>query len=246
MQLGLIHRPHPRLPRVGAALDGLAAPEACDWHRFIALDGDALGNDVHSNCVPCGALRSIQIRRAVAAGDARRPTAEAALELYRAWSGWDGSPASDTGTPSDTAAMRWARDGVRWGEQWEDVPSILGLDPTLPCQMRAAVALLGPVQLDLAMPLAWQSEASTWTVISGSWGQPLSRGAHRVCAGRYDPYGVYVVTWGAERLLTWPALARYGLNAEATLSRSWLDATGRSPDGLDLDALEKESRALAA
>jgi hypothetical protein len=46
--------------------------------------------------------------------------------------------------------------------------------------------------------------------------------------------------------ITWTALAAYGLNAEADVSRSWLHATGLSPSGLDLAALERESGALAA
>jgi hypothetical protein len=210
MRLGLIHRPHPALPRIGAALDALRAPEQCDWHRTIPLDGDALGNDVHSNCVPCGALRSIQIRRAVVAGDTRKPTAAEALALYRAWSGWDGADATDSGTASDEAARRWATNGVRWGEQWEDVPSIVALDPTGADRLRAAVAFLGPVQLDLALPLAWENETSTWSIISGSWGQPGSWGAHRVCAGGYDRQCLRVVTWGQQRSIPWNAVALYG------------------------------------
>ena len=246
MRLGLIHRPHPSLPRIGAALAASSAPEACDWHRFIALDGDALGNDVHSNCVPCGALRAIEIRRAAAAGDARRPTAEQALALYRAWADWDGTEAADIGTPSDQAAVRWATSGVRWGENWEDVPAIAAIDPANAEQLRAAVAFLGPVQLDLAMPRAWQQAPRYWSIVSGSWGAPASWGNHRVCAARYDAECLYVVTWGQDRGLPWSAVARYAIGAEAAVSRSWLDATGLSPTGLDLDALERESRALVA
>jgi len=245
MRLGLIHRPHPALPRIGAALGGRAAPPACDWHRAITLDGDPLGNDTHANCVPCGALRSIQIRRAVAAGDTRKPTAEQALALYRAWAGWDGSAATDIGTASDTAAFRWASGGVSWGEQWEDVPEIIALDTANPEHLRAAIAFLGPIQLDLAMPLAWQDAPAYWSDISGSWGQPGTWGAHRVCAGRYDALGLHVITWGQERHVTWGAVARYGLNAEAAVSRSWLDTTGLSPPGLDLAALAAEACALA-
>lgn len=246
-RLGLIHRPHPGLPRLAARMDlaSLAAPAACDWHRAIALDGDALGNDQHGNCVPCGALRSIQIRRAVAAGDSRKPTADEALALYRAWSGWDGGDATDIGTASDVAAIAWARNGVRWDDQWEDVPAIVAVPPAAIDALRAAIAFLGPIQLDLALPLAWQEAVSTWSVVSGSWGQPGSWGMHRVCAGRYDQQCLYVITWGQERAIPWSAVARYAVNAEASVSRSWLDATGHSPTGLDLAALQRESLSLA-
>jgi len=164
--------------------------------------------DAHSNCLPCGALRSIQIRRAVAAGDARKPTAEQALALYRAWSGWDGTEATDIGTASDSAAVAWARHGVTWGDQWDDIPSIAALDPANAGHVKAAVAFLGPIQLDLNMPAAWQG-ATTWTVISGSWGQPGTWGSHRVCAGRYDQQCLYAISWAPRSGspgLRWPPM----------------------------------------
>ena len=71
-RLGLIHHPRLASRRIGAVLGDLSVPRACDWISRIKLDGNALGNDLHANCVPCGALRSIQIMRAVAAGDARK------------------------------------------------------------------------------------------------------------------------------------------------------------------------------
>jgi hypothetical protein len=221
-------------------------PPACDWHRSIPLDGDALGNDDRSNCVPCGALRSIQIRRAVAAGDQRKPTAAEALELYCAWAGWDGTDATDAGTSSDDAAMLWAQKGVRWGEQWLDIPAIVNVDPANGAHLRAAIAFLGPVQLDIALPLAWQDAPAVWSIVSGGWGKPGSWGDHRVCAGKYDAQGLYVVTWGTERLLPWNSVATYAINCEATVSRSWLDTMGLSPGRLDLAALESEMKKLAA
>jgi len=245
-RLGLIHHPRLASRRIGALLGDLAVPRACDWISRIQLDGGALGNDLHANCVPCGALRSIQIMRAVAAGDARQPTTLQALALYRDWTDWDGTDATDIGTASDYAATRWAKDGVGWGEQWEDVPAIVPMDPTNVAHFKAAIAHLGPVQLDLNMPQAWEQSPTTWTIVSGSWGQPGSWGPHRVCAAGYDQMCLYVVTWGKRMGVTWPAVAQYALGAEAVLSRSWLDDAGRSPSGLELADLTRELRAVAA
>jgi hypothetical protein len=183
--------------------------------------------------------------RAVAKGDCRKPTAEAALALYKAWAGWDGTEATDLGTGSAKAAALWASCGLRWDEQDEDVPAIVPLDPAIGGHLRAAVAFFGPVQLDLAMPQAWEQMPQVWSTVSGSWGRPGSWGAHRVCAARYDRQCLTVVTWGHVRAITWDAVGRYALAAWACVSRSWLDTTGRSPGGLDLDALAAEGRDLA-
>jgi hypothetical protein len=224
-------------------LDALGVPAVCDWHRYIQLDGDALGNDMRSNCVPCGALRRVQIARAVVAGDMRRPTTADALALYRAWAGWDGTDATDIGTPSDQAALRWAAEGIRWGDQWEDVPSIATLDPANLDHMCAAIAYLGPVQVDLALPTSARGVTS-WSSAVGPDGAPGSWGDHRVCVGRYDGRTLYAITWGIEVAMTAEFIARYGINAEATVSRSWLDVTGLSPFGLDLAGLEQDARLL--
>lgn len=244
-KLGLIHRPHPALARIGAALAGQTPPEAVDWHRRIVLDGDALGNNQVGNCVECGTLRAIQIMRAVAAGDARKPTAGQALALYRAWAGWDGSAATDLGTASDVAAARWAGEGVAWGEQWLDVPAVAGFDPRIVSHLRAAIAWLGPIQLDLDLPFSAQNQ-SAWEVASGEEARPGSWGAHRVCVGKYDAGGFRCVTWGSEMALSEAFIEAYALDATASISRSWLDVFGHSPLGLDLDALEAASRGLAA
>ncbi len=242
-KLGLIHRPHPRLPRIGAALAGRQPPVAVDWHRHIDLDGDALGNDQVGNCVECGTLRAIQIMRTVAAGDRRKPATAEALALYRTWAGWDGTAATDLGTASDVAAALWASQGVAWGEQWHDLPTVAGFNPRIMSHLRAAIAWLGPVQLDLDLPAAARGQ-QVWSVVDGPEGRPGSWGAHRVCVGKYDSGGFRVVTWGLEMPVTEAFIETYALDATVAISRSWLDVTGRSPLGLDLDALAAESRAL--
>jgi hypothetical protein len=229
-------------------MENLVAPLTCDWHAAAkAADGDALGNDAHSNCVPSGALRGLEMMRAVVASDQRRPTAAMSLDLYRQWADWDGTEATDIGTASDVAAARWMAHGVRWCDQFEDVPNALAwLDPTNLEHLRIAIAFLGPVQLDLNLPKSIDKQP-VWMPADGPDGVPGSLGAHRVCVGKYDRGGLYCVTWGEEVPMTPQFVAKYGLNAMAVVSRSWLSGpNGISPANLDLAALERDSAALAA
>jgi hypothetical protein len=235
--LGLIHDPHPGLPRLGAAL-GLATratPAGADWHRYIDLtDCDPLGNDTVSNCVECAALRTVQITRAVAADDHRKPSRDQAMSLYGAWSDY---PAQDNGTSSADAARLWSSKGIAWGDQFEDVPVIGSIEPG---HIKAAIAWLGPVQVDLDMPDSAQG-ADSWVVGSapGSWG------AHRVCVGRYSPASYWCISWGREFMLTPEFLAKYWLNSEACASRSFLDCRGVSPAGDVWDSLTAAMSALS-
>ena len=243
LRLGLIPRPHPQLPRIGAVLAGQQPPAAVDWYSRTPLNGDALGNDVLGDCVPAAALRAVQAMRVQIGGDIRLPTRAQAEALYRDWAGWDGVPgsATDLGTASDTAAARWAKDGIWWGA-WHDWPAVVGLDPRITSHLRDALAWLGPVQLDIHLPEAcfaatdWQAPAA---------GDAFA-GWHRICLLGYDEAWFYAASWGLLVRLSPAFVEACGADAMACVSRSWLDTQGRSPLGLDIDALEAQGRALAA
>ncbi len=246
MKLGLVHVPAAPSRHLAAMLaPPLVVPDAVNWQALIPFDGDALGNDEHANCVECAALRTLQIQRAAVAGDTRKPTAAEALALYTDWAGWPQT--GDSGTRSDVAAAKWASNGIAWGPWYEDVPAIAPLDVTNTAHLRAAIAFLGPIELDLALPVAWQNAPLVWDVTDGADGVPGSWGAHRVCAGRYDTRNIGVVTWGQERLIPWSAVLRYGLGAYAVASRSWLSVRDASPlNDLDFEELEAELRTVSA
>jgi hypothetical protein len=48
------------------------------------------------------------------------------------------------------------------------------------------------------------------------------------------------ITWGQTKKMTWAWLEKYCSEAYALVSRDWLSASGISPSGLDLAALEKD------
>ena len=225
----------------------LEIPTRCDWQDeacriagVVIANGDARGNTDHSCCVPAGAWQAVRIMRAIVAGDTRDFTTPQVMQTYADWSGYNWTPETDLGTRSDLAGALWGSKGLWWDDQLEDVPQVvpLGLD-----HLRAAVAFLGPVQVDLALPIAWQTE-SVWDAVDGPVGEPGSWGSHRVCIAGYGPYLSNVVTWGEEVGITAAGLAKYALGAWASVSRSWLDATGKTPAGLDFDALAAEGAAL--
>lgn len=244
-KLGLIHRPHPNVPMLAAHLqiNALAPVSSCDWHRFATLNGDALGNDAHSNCIPCGALRSVQIMRAVVAGDRRVPTVQNSLALYQQM-GWDGTVASDIGLPSDETTAFWASKGIWWGNDWLDIPSFARIDPSNPEHARLAIAYFGPLQVDILLPNSAQSQTK-WTVVPGPTGAVGSWGPHRVCIGKYDSHGFTAVTWGTQIEMTDEFFLAYVANIEVPISRSWFNTVGVSPTGLDFESLAAASSQLA-
>jgi hypothetical protein len=246
MRLGLIHQPVPASPHLTGVLAPLAVPDAVDWFDAVRqassvtiCNGKVRANDRRSCCVAVGALQYLRTIRAVY-GDERDFTDDQVLDLYAAW-GWDGTDAGDIGLNSVQAGILWSARGIQWCRQLEDVPNVL---PIPLAHLRAALAFLGPCQLDLALPLAWQT-AKTWDVVDGPDGKAGSWGAHRICVGAYDAEAVTAVTWGVAQSITWDAVAEYGLGAWACVDRRWLETTSLSPAGLDYDRLAAEGAALA-
>ena len=222
----------------------LEIPTRCDWQDeacriagVVIANGDARGNTDHSCCVPAGAWQAVRIMRAIVAGDTRDFTTPQVMQTYADWSGYNWTPETDLGTRSDLAGALWGSKGLWLDDQLEDVPQVvpLGLD-----HLRAAVAFLGPVQLDVALRQDWQDSA-TWGLSSA----PLW-GAHRVVLTGYNLDGFDVLTWGKRVWISNAALAAYGLGAWACIDRLWLDTHGEAPPGLDLAALEIEARGMAA
>ena len=248
MQLGAIHSPTPaHVPLLSerARLTAMAPPPFVDWHKAAPPDGDALGNNVMGNCVPCAALRSIQIRRANAWQDTWKPTESQAVMLYHQWAGYNGTIASDIGTDTNTAMADWVRDGINASPQYCDVPVWVSVNPTNMVHIKLAIAHLGGVNLTLCLPEAAEDYGNGWGVpgsgttwVKGSWGN------HRVMVGKYDASSFTARTWGLDVDMAPEFLAAYCVACDAVVSKAWLETTGLSPVGMDLPALIAESQSI--
>jgi len=64
-------------------------------------------------------------------------------------------------------------------------------------------------------------------------------------APKYDEQGVWVVTWGALKFVSWAFLAAYCDESFALISTDMLNGTQRSPLGLDIKTLGADLQALA-
>jgi len=247
MKLGAIHRPTPaHVPALQnhVALERLQIPPVVDWFAKCPADGRPLLNDQIGNCVPCAALRSIELRRHIT-GDRRAVTDDQAAGLYRRWGGYDGTPSTDHGCVTTDAMADWSAHGYWWAEQWEDVPTWVQIRPQRVLDIRAANWLFGGVLATIALPAIYADGRTSWTE-TGTLGEaaPASWGYHRVLIGMATQDEMTVRTWGHDILMSWDAWAVYGVAADAVVSRSWMYATGESPPGFDLTMLEAEAARL--
>lgn len=258
LSLGSIHQDTPdTVPDLGrmGLLAALPVPVAIDWGEECPPDGDALGNDHLSNCVPIAELRAIEMRRKVAFNDAWKPTMADVNALYARDAGYVvGDASTDRGTIAVTAMSNWAVHGVRVNSQDLDVVHWLSILPSRIPDIYRALAHTGPVQLSMGLPLGIQerptdpwrlpvvgdTRAFRWQ--RGSWG------GHRVLLIAYDRdrKTFRVRSWGKDIEVSNDFLLRYALAVDVTLSREWFDASGLSPFKVGWDPVYAEFQSLRA
>ena len=252
MKLGAIYRPAPpsvqRL-RAFAPMASLVPPTVCRWDLqvdWLGNDGqvDPLGNDVLGNCVPCSALRLMQLWRDVAGGDRRKPMRAQAVELYTRWGGYNPDlPSTDRGTFTDEAFGQFARKGFVWEFQTQIVPrwTIIEADGVAPDMgdLKTAIYALGGVLAVFRMPRSALATTALWVEPQPGSDDAQDMGAHAVLLAGYDSLGTfYGVSWGHVIPIRPAFIVSRLLQASAFASDAWLGASPRvTPSGLDWDQI---------
>lgn len=231
------------VPRLSTFLasDFPTPPPALDYRGGIT-DWGMLGNDQVGLCVIDAILHSIMARTAVSAGKPAVFTTADAIGLYSSITGYNPKTGQgDNGTDMRTALEVWRTQGIL-GNQ---IKAWGAVDPTDPVQVRIAEYLFGPLlagvtllksaedQFDAGQP--WDPQF--WT---------YSLGGHCVPLSTFGPAGYICQTWGADQEILEAYVTRECDELYYVVDPDFLDANGKAPAGLDLDALIAASAKFAA
>lgn len=249
-KLGARHRPQPLAIRPlseRASLHLMIPPIAADWHRYCPPDNDPLGNDRLGLCVEVADARIIQIHKAVVWNDPTKPKEADIIARYAAETGYNpATGAGDNGTDTVEDMTAWSTRGIAITDQTKDIPRWARANPQDQAEVNLSIAHAGPVAVTIALPLAFQN-LSVWDQAPGvgpQW-QPAGWGFHRVMCGKFDAGFRTLRTWGRDLVIHPDSWSRFVAAVDVVLSREWLDTTGLSPTGLDLDALDADMAALS-
>jgi hypothetical protein len=173
----------------------------------------------------------------IEAWGARSPSEQDVVAAYSAITGYDpADPSSDQGAVELDVLNYWRKTGVA-GDRIVAYAKVNPLDAS---HVRSGCWLFGGLYIGLALPIAAQRQ-SVWHMASGPDAAPGSWGGHAVNVIGYSSRGVYVVTWGAVKRMTWAFWRTYCDEAYALLSADW-----HSPQGLDLAQLQADLQAVTA
>ena len=73
---------------------------------------------------------------------------------------------------------------------------------------------------------------------------PLPDMGHCVMAVGYGPEGVYVVTWGKLKTMSWSFFQNYNVEMYAVLSNDWVREAQESPTGFPFSKLRRDLQAV--
>jgi hypothetical protein len=206
-----------------------------------------LGNDEHGDCVFAGAAHEHMLWEREG-GVINPPTFSArnVLADYGAVTGFDPATGdNDNGTITRDAMAFRRKTGVADATGYRHkIGAYLALDPGNWDHLLEAVFLFGIVGIGIEFPGSAMKQFDAghpWDVVKGA----------RVEGGHYIPLvakrgRLVCVTWGKTQEMTRRFYTRYCDEAWAIVSPEILSAVGRTPEGLDLPALQAALPKLAA
>jgi hypothetical protein len=236
---GLIHGVTPlTTPRLAARMDlrGVSPRAGADWHHAVT-SWAGCKNDVLGTCVEAMMLHSIQARIANGRGYQYNPPDQLAVDLYTKLTGYDPvTGQNDIGTPMPKAMAYWAHDGIKLGDQLEDVCVPVSINPRNLDEIKLGVDFFVGVGLSLALPLYSQSVTTIFDVpasgVDSAQGRPGGWDGHEVFCGRYEENIFYVISWGQEFAMSPEFIAAYCTAVDTGMSPLALDTNDQSPDQL--------------
>lgn len=230
----IVTRPPLWVPKMGAhapvGLLSVYTPPPFDWRTACPPDGQMIGNDQYSNCVPVSRFRVIQAIKARADSHVTQIDQGAVMARYARIGGY---PTKDNGEDPNVDMMDWARDpieafGSRWPIIWARVDHTSDNDIALALDRT-------PLPVSMALPKAAADDPDAWSLPWGTGADWTPSIGHETVLIAVEPDGRRVVrTWGMDVVLhqTWWDHAVVQLDAPIPGARPELAWAG-----LDLDTV---------
>jgi hypothetical protein len=222
------------------------APSSADWTRRLPRNGWGLWkNDELGDCTAVGIGNALLGWTAYSQPHPLSITTDQVVKFYSATTGYDGTAATDQGG-NELSVLKWlSKHGFDAGRATPEQVAFASIEPTNTVALKNAIAHLGVAYLGIQLPLSAQYQ-NVWERTNGADGDdtPGSWGGHCVVAKGYDHDYVRIITWGWTHLATWDWMSEYMDEAYGLLSPDWLNASGLSPEGLNLDRLQADLQSL--
>jgi hypothetical protein len=199
------------------------------YSQFPAGSWGMLGNDSVGDCVCAAAFHGQDVFEFYGQNVTPAFTTAEAISMYEAISGYNpNDPNSDVGATLQDGLGYWQKTGLAGYK----IDAYAEIDYRNTALLQQCIADFGVAYLALEVPASAMQQfdaGQPWSVVRRS---PIE-GGHCVPAVGYDAQYLYVITWGAVQKVEWAFYAKYFEEAWVPISTDWMEATGKTPSGLD-------------
>jgi len=220
------------------ASDLPSVPPELDLENKVKSAWGMMDNDKIGDCT-CACAGHMIMNWTANAGDEKNPSEQQIFSAYSAITGYNPETgANDNGAVVLDVLNYWRSTGIAS----DKIDAYVSLEPNNDQQVRESAFLFGGCYLGLQMPLSAQNQ-KIWSVPSSGKtgkGAPGSWGGHAVPVVGFDSRYVAVITWGNVLYMTWEFYNIYCDEAYAIISIDWLNQSGKTIEGFDMQQLDKD------
>lgn len=250
---------NPSIPHMSSILGAVALPpipSSCDYLSALPADMGMMLNDQLGDCTCAAVYHAIQLWTFHCAGNGgtmQTNSDESVKSIYEQWCGYrDGDPSTDQGGIEQHVLHEWFSkgcpiDAAGGGPISNKLSAWFEVDPRNQNDVKRVINDCGLCYIGFEVPeniLPPNGDPpKRWTV------DPHAQivGGHAVILGSYDPVSFGVVSWGEhDYVMDQEFFSQYVDEAYALVDMDWINATGKTPLGLDIGQLTHMMRLLRA
>jgi len=215
-----------------------APPDSVDYAKAVPT-WPMMGNDKYGDCTCAAAGHMIEEWTANTGTEKTVPDAQI-LATYKHFAGNN----ADAGANMLDVLKYWRKTGIGG----DKILAFAQLQPKSTIQAMDAISMFASCYIGVALPdfavVPGKFLTTPWVVPpQGPVGKAARnpKNGHCIPAVGYDQRNLYVVTWGALKMMSWEFYQAYMDEAFAVLSDDWIETkVGKAPNGFDLAALKKD------
>ena len=174
------------------------------------------------------------------------PSDQDILGLYKAVSGYDGTPGTDQGAEESQVCQYLQTTGLLGHKSDGHCPIVLGhVGDDQIAHLKWVVQIFGSARLGVNLPKSAEDQFDrgvTWTLD----GDQSSLGGHDMLAVQYDEHALWAVTWGKMVAISWDWVKIFLEEAHAECFSDIVQPSGLTPSGFHYSTVVGDLALVAA
>ena len=232
---------NPKIPHMSALLSAYTLPPlpaSVDWTKGITDFGMML-NDQLGCCTIAAYYHALQIWSTNTITE-QTESDNCVLQLYEQADGYNpNNPSTDQGGVEQNVLSYLLNTGAPLNNgQRDKILAFIEVDPRNINDIKRTIYDCGVCYIGFEVPSNILDQGEPPAVWNVDPNDAQIEGGHAVVACGFSDIGIQIISWGKVYTMTYEFFSRYTDEAYAIADQFWIDSTGKTPLGMDLQQLE--------